>query len=503
MTTVRLSQKTLAAIGQNVSLPTYDRNQLGAGIVHIGLGNFHRSHMATYLDRLFCRGKAHEWAIIGAGVMPADVLMRHRLGQQDWLSTVVELGHGISNARVLGSMVGFAPIMPAAIIQTLLNPGIRIVTLTITEEGYFLDAATGLFDAGHPGIQADAANPQRPSSVFGIIVRALAERRARGFPPFTILSCDNLPGNGDVTKYTVVGLAERIDTRLADWIRHEVTFPNAMVDCITPRTFTREQERISHQFGVWDSAPVICEPFRQWVVEDKFCAGRPPLEDVGVELVDDVSVHETMKLRILNAGHASIAYVAALLGYQLVQAAMEDTDIQQWLLALQDREILPVLKPIEGVNYRVYQREVFKRFRNSEVRDKIARLCANGSTRQPKFVLPAIRDALRLGYPVEGMALELALWCRYCEVADGVQIAFELKDPMSARLRSGARLAAHEPRAFLGIQEIFHDLEASFQVRHAFAFWLNVIKTCGARDAIRRYTLTSQLDSLNRHLQPL
>lgn len=484
---VSLAQKSLAAVRHEVGVPAYDRRGLRPGILHIGLGNFHRSHMATYLDRLFEQGEAHDWAIIGSGVMPADVRMRRRLRQQDWLYTVVDLAPGAMSARVVGAMVDFVPVVSTAIVEALADPRVRIVSLTITEGGYFLDASTGRFDSHHPRIRADAADPARPRTVFGMMVKALAERRAKGQPPFTVLSCDNLPGNGDVTRRSVVGLAELIGRDLAEWIRREVTFPNSMVDCITPRTTARERELVSRRFGIEDAAPVVCEPFRQWVVEDRFCAGRPALEKVGVEFVDDVSDYETMKLRILNAGHASIAYVAALLGYRHVHCAMADADIRDWLLALQNREIMPALEEIEGVAYPAYLAWIVKRFGNAEIGDTVSRLCANASTRQPKFILPAIRDALGRGLPVEGLALELALWCRYCRVAGEASRVPVLSDPLSARLRAGAREAVREPRAFLEIREVFNDLAESQKLLGAFTRWLDIIDGQGVRAAIRRY----------------
>lgn len=484
-----LSQQTLAALGQDVGVPAYDRRRLRPGVLHIGLGNFHRSHMATYLDRLFTRGEALDWAVIGAGVMPADVRMRRRLHRQDWLSTVVDLHPEGSSARVVGAMVDFVPAASAAIVRALVDPGVRIVSLTITEGGYFLNPATGRFDAAHPRILADAAAPRRPGTLFGMLVKALAERRARGLGPFTVLSCDNLPGNGEVTRSAVVGLAERVDRDLATWIRREVSFPNTMVDCITPRTTARERELVSRRFGIEDAAPVVCEPFRQWVVEDRFCAGRPPLERVGVEFVDEVSGHETMKLRLLNAGHASIAYVAALLGYRYVHLAMADADIRDWLIALEMREIMPALEKIEGVSYPAYLAWVVKRFDNAEIGDTVLRLCANGSTRQPKFILPAIRDALGRGLPVEGLALELALWCHYCRVAgDSSQVA-ALSDPLSTRLKAGAQESVQDPRAFLEVREVFNDLAKSRRLMGAFAKWLDIIDGRGVRAAIRRYVV--------------
>ncbi|WP_458524507.1 mannitol dehydrogenase family protein [Onishia taeanensis] len=484
---VSLTQYDMAMVHEDVSTPGYDRLGLYPGILHIGVGNFHRSHMAMYLDRLFEQGEDLDWAIIGAGVMPADARMRRHLKKQDWLTTVVDLQSEAMSARVIGSMLDFLPVEPASIVNALRDPRIRIVSLTITEGGYFLDAATGRFDATHPQILADAAVPEQPRTVFGMVVKALAERRAKAQPAFSVLSCDNLPGNGDVTRGSVTGMAELINPDLAGWIMREVAFPNSMVDCITPQTSLRERELVSRCFGVEDAAPVVCEPFRQWVIEDRFSAGRPALEKVGVTFVDDVSAHETMKLRILNAGHASIAYVAALLGYRYVHHAMADSDIRDWFFALQQKEIIPVLKRIDGVEYQSYLESVFDRFCNAEIGDTIVRLCANGSTRQPKFIMPALKDALNQSLPVEGLALELALWCHYCRVAGEALRIPVLSDPLSEQLKDGARHAISDPQAFLGMREVFDDVVDSWPLLMAFAKWLALIDERGVRAAIRCY----------------
>lgn len=482
-----LSNQTLAALGEGVCRPGYERHRLSPGILHIGLGNFHRSHLATYLEQLFNQGVAHQWAVVGAGVKLADARMRRRLQAQDWLSTVVDLDPAGSSARVVGAMVDFVPVAASAILQALLNPAIRIVSLTITEGGYFLDPASGRFDARHPRILADMATPRTPRTLFGILIRALAERRAQGLGPFTVLSCDNLRGNGEVTRDVVLGLAEGIDAELAAWIRREVSFPNSMVDCITPQTGERERALVRKRFGIKDAAPVVCEPFRQWVVEDRFCAGRPPLEQAGVEFVEDVAAHETMKLRLLNASHASLAYVAALLGYQQVHAAVSDPDIRDWLLALQDREILPTLSSAAGLDYREYRARIMRRLCNPEMGDTVARLCASGSARQPKFILPALRDAMDKRLPIRGLALELALWCQYCRLADETPDMPGLVDALAERLKPAAHDASAMPLAFLGIDEIFSHLGESAELQAAFAGWLALIERRGPRAAICRY----------------
>jgi mannitol 2-dehydrogenase len=288
--TTPLAAANLDAIAALAQTPRYERSALSAGIVHFGVGNFHRAHQAVYLDALFNTGRDHDWAIIGAGVLPADEQMRRVLAGQDFLTTVVEQSASRNTARVTGSMIDFrAPHDPAAIISLLAEPAIRIVSLTITEGGYFIDPASGVFDPHNAEMAADAAASASPKTVFGLIVAALERRRLAGVEPFTVMSCDNIPHNGVVARNAVAGLAQLSDHRLHDWIVGNVAFPNAMVDRITPATGNRERKILAADFGIQDGRPVFCEDFTQWVLEDTFPAGRPALERVGVRFVGDVT----------------------------------------------------------------------------------------------------------------------------------------------------------------------------------------------------------------------
>ena len=339
----KLSLGNLGALPAGIATPKYDRGALKAGIVHIGLGNFHRAHQAVYLDDLFGSGRDHDWAIIGAGVRDADRVVREKLGQQDWLTTVVEREAAGSKARVIGPHIDFIqPGDVAATLDVLSRPEIRIVSLTITEGGYYISPATQEFDSAHADILFDAKHIDAPKTVFGLIVAGLVRRRAAGIAPFTVMSCDNIPGNGHVCENAVAGLAELVDPELARWIRADVAFPNSMVDRITPATTDRERATLLDKFGLQDNWPVFCEEFRQWVLEDKFPAGRPALEKVGVTFTSDVAPYELMKIRILNGGHAAISYPAALLDIHFVHQAMADPQIAAYLERLTEREIIPV-----------------------------------------------------------------------------------------------------------------------------------------------------------------
>lgn len=485
--TIPLNSAALAVLPPNVHGPAYDRAALKPGILHVGVGNFHRAHMAVYLDRLFGLGQDHDWALVGAGVRPGDAAMREKLAPQDWLTTVVELDPSGLTACVIGSMVDFIPVDSAAVIAGMADPAIRIVSLTVTEGGYYIDAKSDGFDTNAADIVHDAANPSTPRTVFGMMIAALRNRRDAGLKPFTVLSCDNLPENGHVAHRTVIGLARLSDPAFADWIDAQVAFPNSMVDCITPATSDRERRLVADRFGITDAAPVACEPFRQWVLEDNFPQGRPKLELVGAEFVSNVAQFELMKLRVLNGGHAAIAYPGALLGHWFVHDAMADRRISGWLDRLTRAEIVPTLTPIPGVSFDAYREKIADRFSNPEVGDTIARLCLDGSNRQPKFVLPVLRQALSENRHYKGLSLEVALWCRYCAGTDEAGNPIAPNDDNAADLKSRALAAKTDPQSFLSNTLVFGTLGKDARFASAFAAALASLWSNGVEATLNAY----------------
>ncbi len=487
--TLRLSLETIENLPDTIRRPLYRREDISPGIMHIGVGNFHRAHQAVYLDDLFNLGRDHDWAIIGAGFRLPDAAMREALEAQDWLTSVVELEPGANHARITGVMVEFLPVQEdrRAILSALADPAIRIVSLTVTEGGYCIDPASGMFDPNHPEICHDAAHADAPLSVFGVLVAALKARRAAGLRPFTIMSCDNLPGNGHVAQAAVVGLADLIDADLASWIEGEVAFPNSMVDRITPATTDVERNKLKESFGVEDRWPVFCEPFRQWVMEDRFPAGRPAFDEVGVTLTDDVASYELMKIRMLNGGHAAIAYPSALMGLRTAPEAMANPLVAGFFDKLEREEIIPVVPAVPGVDLTDYLDLLKRRFANPEIKDAISRLCQDGSNRQPKFILPTIRDRLAQDQGIKGLALESALWCRYCfgETENGVAIAIE--DVNADRLRDAARQARTNPEAFLSLRDVYGDLADHPIFRAAFANSLSSLWSKGVAATLANY----------------
>lgn len=485
---VKLSLTNLDRLPAEITRPAYVRSNLKAGILHFGVGNFHRAHQAVYLDDLFSSGRDRDWAIVGAGVLDAEKPGRKRLMEQDWLTTVVEQDAGHSQARVIGSMVNFIePGDAEAMIATLADPAIRIVSMTITEGGYFIDPATQKFNANHPDIVADAASPDQPKTVFGLILAGLKARRKAGAPPFTVMCCDNMPHNGHVTSSVLVGLAALSDPELATWIRTNVAFPNSMVDRITPATTDRERAAVRDNFGVEDNWPVSCEPFRQWVLEDKFSSGRPALEAVGVQFVPDVAPFELMKIRILNGGHAAIAYPAGLLDINFVHEAMAHPLIGGYLAKLESSEIIPTVPSVLGTDLNVYFALIEKRFSNPTIRDTIRRLCFDGSNRQPKFIIPSIADRLAAGQSVNGLALVSALWCRYCYGVSDTGKVIEPNDPNWVRLTATARRTKDDPSAWLAMADIYGDVGTSPAFAAAFATALRGLWVNGTHATLSAY----------------
>jgi len=385
-------------------------------------------------------------------------------------------------------MTDFLPPMDGpAIVARLTDPAIRIVSLTVTEGGYFIDPATGAFDPAIAAVAADAAAPDAPSTVFGLILAGLRARRAAGTPPFTVLSCDNVPHNGVVAMNAVAGLAEAQDPALAAWVRSEVAFPNGMVDRIAPATGDRERRICRDDFGVADAWPVFCEDFIQWVVEDRFPAGRPAFEAAGAEFVADVTSFEHMKIRILNGGHAIIAYPSGLLDVHFVHEGMEHPLVRAFLGRVEREEIIPILTPPPGVDLHAYFDLVERRCLNPKIGDTIRRLCFDGSNRQPKFIVPSIADRLARGLPVEGLALESALWCRYCEGTTDSGAVTEPNDPAWDRLQAAARAARADPAAWLALRDVYGSVADAPAFRDAFSRWLAALWRNGTDATLRAY----------------
>ncbi len=488
-TATPLRAATMACFADRVSTPGYDRSRITTGIVHFGVGGFHRAHQAMYVDRLLERGRGHEWGICGVGVLPGDRRMRDVLRAQDGLYTLSTVApDGTWTTRTIGSLVEYryAPDDPEAVVAKLADPATRIVSLTITEGGYHIDAATGEFDPDDPGIRADLAGNAPPRTVFGLITEALTRRRSRGIAPFTVLSCDNIEGNGNVARRMFGAFAALRDPGLGAWVADEVRFPNSMVDRITPVTPPGATGEIERRYGLTDRWPVVTEPFAQWVLEDSFSLGRPAFEEVGVQIVADVTPYELMKLRLLNASHQALCYFGYLSGYRLVHEAAQDPAFRRFLTRYMDAEATPTLRAVPGVDLDDYKRTLLDRFANPAIGDTIARLCAESSDRIPKWLLPVARAQLATGGPIDCAAAVVASWARYAEGVDEQGQPIEVVDRLRDRLVPLARRQREQPTAFLGERSLFGDLIDHPRFVTAYLAALDSLRSRGARATVEQ-----------------
>ncbi|MEX0349952.1 MAG: mannitol dehydrogenase family protein [Paracoccaceae bacterium] len=485
---IGLSLATLAAMPAQIDKPRYDRRDLGPGIVHIGLGNFHRAHQSWYLHRLMQQGEALDWAIIGAGVRPYDAAMREKLIAQDCLTTLIELAPESRAAEIIGPMIDYLPIEEgnAPLIQAMADPAIRIVSLTVTEGGYFIDGATGGFDADHPDIQHDATHPDTPRTAFGAMIAALRLRRAANIAPFTAMSCDNLQGNGRILRNVIVGLARLSDPDLARWIDTEGAFPNSMVDCIVPATGPGELALV-RDMGVEDSAPVPHESFRQWVIEDSFAMGRPNWDKAGATFSDNVHGYEMMKIRVLNAGHQVVANAGVLLGVETIADCLSHPLIRGLFRKVQRTEIAAYIAPVPGMAPQTYVDLIERRFANEAIRDTTRRVAFDGSSRHPGFVLPILRDALAASGPIDGLVLVEALWARMCAGTSEDGGVIEPNDPVWDDLVQAAIRAKDRPQAWLEETGLYGALATDARVVGTFERWLNLIWREGVSAALESY----------------
>jgi len=485
---VPLKNKNLSLIPNEIARPVYDRFDLTPGMVHIGLGNFHRAHQSWYLHQLMQQGLAKDWAIIGASVRSEDDEQRSKLLEQDCLTTLIQLDPVKKTAEIVGSMMDYVEIEAdnAQLIKQLSDPRIRIVSLTVTEGGYYIDQSTKQFDSKHQDISHDVQNTGAPITAFGTIIEALRIRRENGLNPFTCMSCDNLQGNGDVLRQTILSLAQMSNRDLANWIGQNCTFPNSMVDCIVPATGPNELELV-RSYGIRDSVPVTHENFRQWVLEDKFADGRPEWEKVGVTITDNVHEFEAMKLRILNGGHQIVANAGELLSIVQIDQCLANDLIKAFFRKVAITEIAPTVRPVPGMNPEDYVDLIDRRFSNKEIVDTVRRVAFDGSSRHPAFILPTLLDVVKTERGFDGLALAEALWARMCFGTREDDSVIKANDPVWESLVNTAKLAKSNPAAWLQQQNLYGDLANHTLFSKRFSYWLDRVWEVGTESAIQEY----------------
>ena len=501
-----LTAAALPQIAQEdrVAVPDYPLEQRQVGIVHIGVGGFHRAHQAMYLDRLMRAGRDLDWAICGVGLLPGDARMRDALATQDGLYTLVtKAPDGSREPRVIGSIAEYlhAPEDPEAVLARMADPAVRIVSLTVTEGGYNYNPSTGEFQESTPEVAADIAadvTTSAPRTMFGYVVEALRRRREAGTAPFTVMSCDNVRGNGDLARRMMLAYAELRDGAggagsepMAPWIREHVAFPNCMVDRITPVTAPEDVAMVEQDFGIADRWPVVSEDFVQWVLEDHFPTGRPAWEKAGVQMVDDVEPYELMKLRLLNCSHQAIAYFGLLLGHTYADEAAVDADLAPFTRVLyMEREGAPTVPPVPGMDLDAYQDQLMERFANVHVKDTLARLAAESSDRIPTWLMPVIRENLAAGRDVSASAAIVASWARYAEGTGENGEQWPVVDRLRDRVMGAAAQHDEDLLAFLRDEELFGDLVEHEAFTRPYLAALTTLRERGARALLRELVQT-------------
>ena len=485
---MKLNRQNLHQLAEHIQLPSYDPASLRHGIVHIGVGGFHRAHQAFYTDVLMNLGEAQQWAICGAGLRSEDRKVRDALAEQDFYYTLVELGDTPdTEVRVIGSITDMllAEEDAEALIRKLAEPSVRIVSLTITEGGYCIDDSSGEFMAHLPLIQHDLAHPQAPKSVFGFLCAALKQRRDTGIEAFTVMSCDNLPHNGAVARKALLAFAALQDPTLHDWIASHVQFPNAMVDRITPMTSEAHRTQLHQQHDLDDAWPVVCEPFVQWVVEDRFGAGRPAWEKVGVQFTDDVTPYEEMKIKLLNGSHLALTYLGALLGYRYVHETMDDPFLRRYVQRYMDEDVTPQLAPVPGIDLADYKQTLIRRFSNRAIADQLERVCSDGSSKFSKFSVPTINQLIADHAELDRAALVIAAWALYLKGFDENGERYRILDP---RLEFCQALVAEDEgvaERLLGREDIFGtQISRSVAFREAFERNFARLRSLGVRGTL-------------------
>lgn len=452
---VKLSQSTVGTLASGISTPKYDRNALEAGILHMSVGGFHRSHQAVYVDNVLSQSPAN-WMIAGVGLMPQDSTNLDKLREQDCLYAVLERAPHSDNVRVVGSMkkVFHAPTETNAVIAQIANSAIKIISLTVTEKGYYYNEKRDV-DFTNVTIQEDLKLSATPKTVYGYLTQGLQKRREDGVGPVTIMCCDNLPGNGHITQHLLNQFVEKADPSLLSWIAENLSFPNAMVDRITPVTTPAIQQILEENFGIVDAWPVVCEDYIQWILEDKFIAGRPEFEKAGVQMVADVEPYEKMKVRLLNGSHSALSYISYLMGHRTVDNAMADPLVSGFVKKYMDEDINPTVPSVPGINLEQYRAKLIERFANPSISDQVQRLAEDGSQKIRNAIVPPLMIQAGSGKSVRWIALALAGWWRYLQGIDETGEAIQIKDPMADRLSAAAKQYPDDPKVLLAFEEIF------------------------------------------------
>lgn len=481
---IKLNTKNLSSLPKEVSVPAYDRTKVKTGIVHVGIGGFHRAHQAFYTDQLLAEHGVTDWGICGIALLDHDKRIYDTLVDQDGLyNLMITAADGTTHTKVIGAIVEylFAPENPDAVIEKMAHPDVKIITLTITEGGYNFNSATGEFMPENPAIQADIVNPEKPATIFGYLTQAIKRRKERGLKGITIQSCDNIQQNGTVAKEMLLAYITLAAPELLNWVEENISFPNAMVDRITPVTSQEAIDLLDTQFGIADAWPVVCEPFCQWIIEDNFINGRPDWNLVGAQFVKDVHPYEKMKIRLVNGGHVALGFTGYLNGYTFVYETMADPVFFNFVKDFLDEEVTPILDEVPGIDVEEYKEILMQRFSNPYIKDQLTRIFSESSAKIPKFLMPTINDQLVKGVSLKRAALILAAWCHYLEKTEVKEVQDEMKQLL---IKEATESIKGDPLAFLKIVSIFGDIAEKEEFSFQYLLFLNGIRKEGVAKVI-------------------
>ncbi|MGO4821713.1 MULTISPECIES: mannitol dehydrogenase family protein [unclassified Flavobacterium] len=483
-----LNAENLEMLPANVSVPTYDRDAIKTSILHIGVGNFHRSHQAYYINELIDKYKDLNYGICGVDLLDSDRKMYNILKDQDGLYTLyTKEANGAHKAKIIGSIVEYfyGPENPLAVIERMASPDIKIISLTIAEDGYHLNEITGAFDINHPAVTEDIKNPFSPKTVFGYLTQSFKLRKLRGIEGCTVLSCDNIKSNGDTMRQSLLEYVSKVEPELVEWIKENTTFPNTMVDRINPITSSVDRNTLKEDFSIDDQWPVIVEPFSQWVIEDKFVHETPAWERVGVQYTDAIGPFENLKLKILNASHTILGILGTLHGYKTVYEVTSDTDFLTFLEAFLDDEVTPTLQDSNSDTIEKYKKNIVSRFKNPHINDQLFRICQESSAKVPLFILPTIKSQLLSNKNIEKAALIIAAWAKYNDGIDDNENSYEIVDTMSGTLIRTAALSIQNPMKFIEIKAVFGDLAQQADFAKAYLIAIEKVRDKSIKQCIQ------------------
>ena len=486
-TTAKLCNRVLDGLKKGITIPKYERTRTKPRILHIGVGGFHRAHMACYTNDLLAAGET-DWSIHGVGLIPTDKKMAEILSSQDYLYTLITRGLEMETIQIIGSITNYfvAPDGAGKLCQRAAEEDYRIISLTVTENGYHYTGEKKELDRQHPDIIHDLEHFDDPRSPEGFIFRVAQLRIAAGRKLPTFLSCDNLPHNGSTLRKLILQYAQLVDKKTAAVLEKEGMFPNCMVDRITPATSGADKEYLKERWGISDAWPVLCEDFRQWYIEDTFSDGRPNWDRAGAAFVPDVTPFELMKIRLLNGSHSALAYISYLLGYRKVDAAMNDSDISQFVQSYM-ASIEPAVGTVPGVDLRVYREDLIRRFSNSAIGDQVLRLAEDGSRKIPNMMLEPVTLQIKGGHPTHFAAFALAAWIRFLQGTDEEGNPIPIKDPAENLLTETAKKCQDDTLPFINIASVFpKELQENRLFVQDINNWYTAIKKDGARDALRK-----------------